>query len=90
MKLVSTLDVKTDGSLKVKRHTLVITNCEASSKSKEKIKGEEQPSSHPATIWEADDLKAETGSTKTLEIPENVRDFQHDLANGKILQHQFP
>jgi len=37
MKRISTLDVKTNGSLKVRRHPLVITNCEASSTSKEKI-----------------------------------------------------
>jgi len=50
MKHISTLDVKTDGSLKVKRHTLVITSCEASSNSKEKIKEDGQVSSHPITV----------------------------------------
>jgi len=41
MKRVSTLDVKIDGSLKVKKSTLVITSYEASSNSKEEIKDEE-------------------------------------------------
>jgi len=34
MKRVSTLDVKNDGSLKVKRRTLVITNYDTNSNSK--------------------------------------------------------
>jgi len=44
MKCVATLDVKIMGSLKVKRHTLVITNCEASSNSKDEIKDEDKVS----------------------------------------------
>jgi len=75
MKLISTLDVKTDGSLKVKRRTLVITSYGTSSNSKGKIKGKEKPSSHPVIVWEADDLKAKIGSTEALEIPENLGDF---------------
>jgi len=39
MKYISTLDIKTDDSLKVKKHTLVITSCEASSNLKEKNQG---------------------------------------------------
>ena len=39
MKRITALDIKTYGSLKVKRHTLVITNCDGSSNSKGKIKG---------------------------------------------------
>ena len=53
MKRISTLDRKIDGSLIVKRYTLVITS--ASSNSKEKIKEDEQASSYPITIWEAND-----------------------------------
>ena len=68
MKYISTLDVKTDGSFKVKRHALVITNYETNSNSNSKIKDEEQVSSQLVTFREANDLKAETGSTKALEI----------------------
>jgi len=61
MKCVFFLDVKTDSSLKVKRCTSIITSYETSSNSKVKIKDEEQASSQPITVWEADDLKGETG-----------------------------
>jgi len=69
IKRVLTLDVETDGSLKAKRCTMVITSYETSLKSNGKIKDEEQASSHPVIVREADDLKAETGSTKASEIP---------------------
>jgi len=57
MKRVSTLDVKIDGSLKVPRHTLVITNYDASSNSKDTNEDEDQVSSNHITIQEADNLK---------------------------------
>jgi len=57
MKRISTSDVKSDGSLKVKRRTLVITSYQTSSNAKGKIKDEEQPSSPPITIREDDDLE---------------------------------
>jgi len=60
MKRVSILDVNTDGSLKVKRYTLVITSYGTSSNAKGKMKDEEQPPSHPITIREADDLEDDT------------------------------
>jgi len=41
MKHVSTLDVKIDGSLKIKRRTLVINSYETSSNWKDKIKEKE-------------------------------------------------
>ena len=66
MKRVFTLDVKIDGSLKVKRLTLVITNCRARSNSKGKVKDEEQVSSSHITIWEVDDLEAKVES---VEVP---------------------
>jgi len=50
MKCISSLDVKTEGSLKVRRRTLVITNCEANSTSKEKIQWDGQASFHPITV----------------------------------------
>jgi len=40
VKCIFILDIKTDGSLKVNRCTLVITSCEASLISKAKIEGE--------------------------------------------------
>jgi len=39
MKHIFTLEIKPDGSLKVKRCTLVITSCEASSKKKSRRMG---------------------------------------------------
>jgi len=48
MKCVSTLDVKTNGTLKVKRCTLVVTSCEANSNSKEKFKENGQASLSPS------------------------------------------
>jgi len=86
MKCVSTFDVKIDGSLKVKKRTLVITSYETTSNSKGKIKDEEQPSSHPVTIRGADDLKAEIGLIEVLQTPGNVGDFQHGPTNGKFLK----
>ena len=71
MERISALDIKTDGPLKVKRCTPVITSYEASSNSKEKIKENGQASSHPITVRDANDLKAETGTAKALETSEN-------------------
>ena len=90
MKLVSTLDIKTNSFLKAKRHTLVITSYEASLNSKEKINEDGQASSHLVTVREADDLKTETGSVKALEASENAKDFQNGPSNGKFLKCSFP
>jgi len=90
MKRVSTLDVKSDGSLRIKRCTLVITSYETSSNSKGKIKDEEQASSHPIAVREADDLKVKTGSTEAPETLKNVGCFQHGPTTGKFLKHRFP
>jgi len=70
MKRVFTLNVKIDGSLKVKRRTLVITSCKVSSNSKDEIKDVDQVSSNHITIREADDLEIEVDpveAPKTLE-----------------------
>ena len=70
MKRVFTLDVKIDGSLKVKRLTLVITNCRARSNSKDKVKDEEQVSSNHIIVLKANDFEVEVkpiGAPKTLE-----------------------
>ena len=66
MKHVSTLDIKTDGDLKVKKHTLVITSYEARSNSKAKVKDEEQVSSNHITIREANDLEAKVEPVEVL------------------------
>ena len=71
MKRVSTLDVKINGSLKVKRCTLVITSCNASSNAKDEIKDEDQFSSNHITIWEASDLEIEV---EPVEAPNTLKD----------------
>ena len=90
MKHISTLDVMTGGSLKVKRHTLVITNCEASSNSKGKIKGDRQTSYHLTTVQEANDLEDDIELAEAPETSENVEDFQHGSANRQSLKRLFP
>jgi len=75
MKRISALDIKTDGSLKVKRCTLVITNCEASSNSKEKIKEDGEATSPCVTVLVTNDLEAETGSVDVPETLANAEDF---------------
>jgi len=57
MKRISTLDVKIDGSLKVKRRPLVITSYSWNSKGE--IKDEDQVSSNHITIQEPHDLEIE-------------------------------
>ena len=72
MKQVSMLDVKIDGFLKVKRRTLVITSCDASSNSKDEINDEDQVSSnHNITIREADDLETEVEPAEAPKIMED-------------------
>jgi len=76
MKRVSTLDVKIDGSLKVKKHTLVITNYDASANSKEEIKDEDQVSFNHITIREADVLEIEV---EPAEAPKTLKDGGHSI-----------
>jgi len=61
----------TNSSLKVKRRTLVITNCEANSNSEEKIKGDGQASFYPVTIREDDNLGDDTESAKVPKTSKN-------------------
>ena len=56
MKRVSTLDVKIDGSLKVKRHVLVLTGHGAKANSKERTKEEEQASSNRIACQHVDNF----------------------------------
>jgi len=86
MKRISTLDITSDGSLKVNRQNLVITNCEVSSTSKEKIKGNGQASFNLVTILEVDDLEDDTESAKASKTSGNAEGFQHGPANGKPLK----
>jgi len=62
---------KTDGSLKGKRRTLIITNYDASTNSKDEIKGKDQVFSNHITIQEADDLEIEL---KLAEAPKTLKD----------------
>jgi len=70
MKRLSTLDVKTEGSLRVKRHTVVFTGHRVNPGLKEELKQEEQASSNHIIVQEVDDSDAEielTETPKTLE-----------------------
>ena len=79
------LDIKIEGSLKVKRCTLVTTSCEASSNGKEKSE-DGQASSYPIIVLETDDLEDDTELAGAPETSKNVEGFQHGSANGKILK----
>jgi len=89
MKCISILDIKIDGSLKVRKRTLVITSCETSLNSKGKFKKEEQASFDYVTIYEVDDLKVEVELAGALEKRVNKKGFHHGLTNDKFLKHQF-
>ena len=75
MKRIFDLDIKTNSSLKVKRCTLVITSYETSSNSKEQIKEDGKASSHPITIWVANDLEVEVKLAEVPETSENTESF---------------
>ena len=64
------MDIKTDGSLKVKICTLVITSCEVNSNSKGKVKDEEEVSSNHVIVLEDDNLKAEVEPAK---VPKTLK-----------------
>jgi len=70
MKRLSNLDISTDGSQRVKRHTVVFTDHKARpSHSEEVIEKEQAPSNH-ITVWEVNDSDSEielTETPKTLE-----------------------
>jgi len=80
---------KTEGTLKFKRRTLIITSCEVSSNSIENLEEDGQSSYHPVTVREADDLEVDTKLAETPEILKNVEDFQHGPANGKFMKRHF-
>jgi len=68
MKCVYTLDVKTDGSLKVNSCTLILTGNEANTSSKEWIKEEEEACFNHITVQEVDNLDSEIELAKAPEI----------------------
>jgi len=70
MKRLSTLDVRTDSSLRVRRHTIVFTGDKANSSPNEKIIQKEQASFNHITMGEVDDSNFEielAETPKTLE-----------------------
>jgi len=71
MKRFSTLDVKTDGSLRVKRRTVVFTGQRKNSGSNEEAEKEEVVSSNHITIHECDDSDSEIELAKTAETFED-------------------
>jgi len=68
-----TLDVKMDGSLKVKRHTVVLTGRQKIYSSNEKSEEEQVPSSNHITIRECDDSESNL-EIELAETPEKLED----------------
>ena len=71
MKCLSALDVKTEGSLRIKRCTVVFTGHRVNLGLKEELKQDEQASSNHITVWEVDDLDAEIELLETLKTLED-------------------
>ena len=71
MKHFSTLDVKTDGSLRVKRCTVVFTGERKNSGSNEETEEEEVVPSNHITIHECDDSDSEIDLAETPETFED-------------------
>jgi len=71
MKRLSTLDVSTDGSLRVKRCTVVFIGHKAHPSPSEEVIEKEQASSNHITVREVDDSDSEIELAKT---PETLRD----------------
>ena len=69
MKRFSTLDVKMDGSLRVKRSIVVLTGQQKSFNSKEKSEEEQVASSNHITIHECDDSDSKIKLTETRGKP---------------------
>jgi len=62
MKHFSTLDVKMDGSLRAKRHTVVLTGQQKSPSSNEKLEEEQVTSSNHITVHECDNSDSDSDS----------------------------
>jgi len=70
-KHLSTLDVSTDGSLRVKRSAVAFTGHKAHPSSSEEVIKKEQASSNHITVWEVDDSDSKiklAETPKTLEV----------------------
>jgi len=89
MNCVSTLDINTGASLKVKRRTLVVTSCGASLNSRKQIRKDVQVFAHPIAVQEAVDLEAESKLAEVPKTSENTESFQHGPTNGKLLKCYF-
>ena len=89
MKRISTSNIRTDESMKVKRRTLVITSCIASSNSKGQIKEEKQASFDHVTVQEGDDLEAKVEPVSTAKKTVDGGGIQHSPTNDKFLEHYF-
>ena len=70
MKRFSSLDVKTDGSLRVKRRTVIFTGQQKNSDSNKEAKEEEVVSSNHITIHECDHSDSE------IELAETPKTFE--------------
>jgi len=73
MKHFSTLDVKMEGSLRVKRRTVVLTGQQKSSSSNEKLDEEQVASSNHITIHECDDSDLDL-EIELAETPQKLED----------------
>ena len=71
MKRFSSLDVKTDGSLRVKKRTVIFTCQQKNSNSSNEVEEEEVVSSNHITIHECDDSNSEIELAKTLKTFED-------------------
>jgi len=71
MKRLSILNVNMDGSLKVKRHTVVFTSHKAHPSPSEEVKEKEQASSNHITVREVDDSDSEI---ELAETPTTLKD----------------
>ena len=84
MKRISTSDVKANNSMEVKRHTLIITSCEARMNSKERAKEGEQAFSNHVTIKDADYLEVEVNPNDAQEKIVDEEGFQHGREEYKL------
>ena len=73
MKRFSTLDVKMDGSLRVKMRTVVLTRQQKSYSSNEKSEEEQVASSNHITIRECDDSDSDS-EIELIETPQKLED----------------
>jgi len=91
MKPFSSLDVKIDNSLRVKRRTVVFTSQEKRSNSNDKAEKEEVVSSNHITIHECDNLDSEIELVETLEtLEDGEQATTNDLKELNLGTHEEP